>query len=301
MQLIKHTDYKELCDNEYVSSMDVIPDGNTIFVHLDHIYKFLKLANQTDRSFTVVSGSSDYGLQYQQQHPVWADMEKWLRYFVAIDKSLEYNPILMPSRCDTTKCRIDDSISVKMHSWTLSTFNEIPKSIKQWFVVNSNIQNSRIVNIPFGIPDWTYQLIKSGRQQKRHLNNDRKHKFTFACSINSCVRLELSKRVRASNDIYVPKETLSHEEYIETLFNSRYVICPEGNGLDSYRVLESIYCGAIPIVLNEQFTEAYDTRVVRLDNWYQLFNATQFKKVDLSVLDYSCTDLHYWVKRICGT
>lgn len=37
-------------------------------------------------------------------------------------------------------------------------------------------------------------------------------------------------------------------EYYTTLLNTKYVICPEGNGIDTHRVVEAWFCGCIPIV-----------------------------------------------------
>lgn len=38
--------------------------------------------------------------------------------------------------------------------------------------------------------------------------------------------------------------------YLKQLFAHRYVLCPPGNGEDTHRMWEALYCGAIPIVRN---------------------------------------------------
>ncbi len=39
-----------------------------------------------------------------------------------------------------------------------------------------------------------------------------------------------------------------HDEYFRTLSNSKFVLCPNGDFVWSYRFFESILCGAIPVV-----------------------------------------------------
>jgi hypothetical protein len=43
------------------------------------------------------------------------------------------------------------------------------------------------------------------------------------------------------------------ETYLEELANHRYVLCPEGNGLDCYRIWEAIYLGVTPILKDSTF------------------------------------------------
>ncbi|SOC78588.1 Exostosin family protein [Salinimicrobium sediminis] len=45
------------------------------------------------------------------------------------------------------------------------------------------------------------------------------------------------------------------EEYYRTLANSKFVLCPSGNSVWTYRFFEAILCGAIPVV--EETCEAY--------------------------------------------
>jgi len=45
-------------------------------------------------------------------------------------------------------------------------------------------------------------------------------------------------------------------EYYDILLNSKFVICPSGDFIWSYRFFETILCGAIPII--EEYCDAYD-------------------------------------------
>lgn len=47
-----------------------------------------------------------------------------------------------------------------------------------------------------------------------------------------------------------------HDDYFNQMSNAKFVLCPDGDFVWTYRFLEAILCGAIPIVENE--TEMYD-------------------------------------------
>ncbi len=48
------------------------------------------------------------------------------------------------------------------------------------------------------------------------------------------------------------------EEYYQTLSNSKFILCPDGDFVWTYRFFEAIFCGAIPVVENScQLYEGY--------------------------------------------
>ena len=56
--------------------------------------------------------------------------------------------------------------------------------------------------------------------------------------------------------MYVPP-TRTREDYLRDLSRSRYVLSPEGNGIDCHRTWEAILMGAIPIVQSHTLDELY--------------------------------------------
>jgi hypothetical protein len=56
----------------------------------------------------------------------------------------------------------------------------------------------------------------------------------------------------------VPNQVLDYSEYIETLSSYKFIISPEGNGIDCHRHYEALIAGAIPIVeSNDKIKEKY--------------------------------------------
>ena len=51
--------------------------------------------------------------------------------------------------------------------------------------------------------------------------------------------------------------SISRDQFYTNLSNSKFVICPRGNALDTFRLYDTIYAGAIPIVVKEDFHNSY--------------------------------------------
>ena len=55
-----------------------------------------------------------------------------------------------------------------------------------------------------------------------------------------------------------PDERLDRPAFIAALERSKFVLCPRGNGIDTFRFYDTIYAGAIPIVVREPFHDAFE-------------------------------------------
>lgn len=65
----------------------------------------------------------------------------------------------------------------------------------------------------------------------------------------------------------------SQKDYINSLAEHKYVICPEGNGVDTHRFWEALLMKAVPIVLNSPFIENIKTLGVPLiiiNSWSEI-------------------------------
>lgn len=64
---------------------------------------------------------------------------------------------------------------------------------------------------------------------------------------------------------FTDEETIQRQkQYYKTLKRSIYSICPQGEGIDTHRVYESIYLGVIPIVLSSPLDPMYSTMPVKI-------------------------------------
>jgi len=85
---------------------------------------------------------------------------------------------------------------------------------------------------------------------------------------NPILRKGLHDRFKKFPGSYIPDNFVSPIEYRNLVCNSRYVISPPGNGIDCHRTWESIYLGAIPVVLDEYWPfRKFNLPVLSAKDW----------------------------------
>ena len=57
------------------------------------------------------------------------------------------------------------------------------------------------------------------------------------------------------------KYSVLRDQFCTNLSNSKFVICPRGNALDTFRFYDTICAGAILIVAKEEFHDSYFSRM----------------------------------------
>lgn len=173
---------------------------------------------------------------------------------------------------------------------------KIPDSII--FSTNAAIWHPNIIPIPIGVLDFDEKLLK------RDTFGVEKSIVCYANFTDWCERSEIIKI--AKEEPYILWKRYdgedSHEKYRADLCNSNFVISPPGNGIDCYRTWESIYSGAIPIVIRNPMYEQWNSLpIIMLDSWKDLqIDIIQQKYDDLKARggNYDMADLDYWEQRI---
>lgn len=255
------------------SEGELPPDKSVVHVYMEQLFEFFKALEGSTNKYILITGSSDYGIIEQKRWPVWHDANVWMHGFVIVNENIGYNDIVIPARCDKTKCNIDDKYSIKMYSYTGATFDKIPDNIVLWFCVNNDLNDDRIEHIPFGLPEWTSQLIEKAREKVDSWpERDIDTYVNFQPNTTERARL-----LQECQNIIVDKDEkgflkeIPHADYVQRLLHSKAVLCPEGNGRDGFRIAESISLGAVPIIVTRQdanWIKPYielNARVVTLD------------------------------------
>ena len=109
------------------------------------------------------------------------------------------------------------------------------------------------------IQNWLTEQLKSKKQlnyNSKQLLSRIKNKFNRLFSKKT--------QVHKYNDLYISSSTNGRhfpekswdQEYYNFLLKSKFVLCPSGDYVWSYRFFESILCGAIPVI--EEFCSVYE-------------------------------------------
>jgi hypothetical protein len=291
--------YKTICDYVYhPDNQD--PQPGLVHVNFEEIPDFFKtIVNFPERNYVIVSSCSDFGLAIQAYNPVWADMSKWAR--VMSNPELGYKNTVIPPRCDVHRCNLQDKYSVRCYSYTAYTFNEIPNNIKHWFMTNARVpENDFITIIPFGVAANAQDDIMEVAEEK--------HKQEPKLYINwvnyTVERLEIREFYRlinsVSKNVTIIDEAKPYKDYLRDLASHACILSPEGNGVDCYRNLESIYMNSMPFVQLSETTHALSDLPIAIVKTMFGLRANESYDVSLKIREYTKLDksrLSYWKNR----
>jgi hypothetical protein len=293
--------YKGLCD--YVYKIGDDPKPGLVHCNMEELSAFFQAIEGNEHNYVVVSSCSDFGVGYLRQHPPWLDLRRWAN--MVIDDKAGLSGVRMDPRFNPQKFNPEDKYTAKCYSWTAFTFPAIPQNVKKWFMTNSMIspkQEPLIEVIPFGIAansaGLLFDIVKD-------LNSIPKDNKVYINWVNYTYdRFQIKQNYSDLNLPYVTivDEPKPYQDYLVDLASHRFVLSPEGNGVDCYRTLETIYMGSIPYLMPSPTSltliDGLDTVVcktllgvpydyfVQMAEWREQ-NPTQNQKAKLS----------YWQKR----
>lgn len=93
-----------------------------------------------------------------------------------------------------------------------------------------------------------------------------------------------------------------YPEYLRDLAESKFVLCPRGNGLDCHRAWESIYMGAIPIVKSSASDSLFEKLpVLIVQDWSEVTEELLSQKYDeiwSNSYSYDSLHLNFWLNKI---
>lgn len=172
------------------------------------------------------------------------------------------------------------------------------QNLIHWWAQNLNISesySSKLSFLPIGIansmwnhgkPDLYKKLFNSSGCNKSY-----DFYFSFAEGTNPGERGNCRRQV-AKHGLVFQSSNLSPAEYISRLPEYKMAICPVGNGLDTHRLWECLYCGVVPIVarnaLNENIAKYFP--IIILDTWASFNLETVFAKYNEIINKYSIGD-----------
>lgn len=146
---------------------------------------------------------------------------------------------------------------------------------------NPIINHEKIHFLPIGIanshwPHGNVDIIRkiltepysSGRIS--HTDDVNDIYFFFTINTNQAVRADCCNKLLGKGLRW--DRARDYEDYLRTLRDHKYAICPEGNGVDCHRLWECILLGVIPIIKNGAFSQILKEyyKIVILDDWLDL-------------------------------
>jgi len=197
-----------------------------------------------------------------------------------------------------------------------------PRNIKKWYAQNALSNNSILEPLPIGLENklpsvreghgigyFDRATLKESLLEKTNSNNKQPTKFVYAnfnTNTNPNYRNLIKEMCQNATFIDWEEPNLSLDSFFDKVLDYKMIVCPAGNGLDTHRLWEILYCNRIPItfkVANYKLYEVYNKLpVILLENQKDLMDQELLeqkylecinKKYDLSILN-----INYWISKI---
>jgi len=185
---------------------------------------------------------------------------------------------------------------------TKKLFNKKPNCVSEWYSINVHFKNKALIPIPLGLAPYrnTKSVILNDFSDLKY--NTFKDQLIYA---NFNINTNYFHRSRASN-FYIKhytKELINqknYSEYLKDLKKYKFALCPWGNGIDTHRFWEALYCGVIPITKKHYLYESFNGLPMVLVQSYKLLNKIQ-KNTDYESFDLIKLNMKYWIELIQRT
>lgn len=167
--------------------------------------------------------------------------------------------------------------------FTPEVFKSI-KAIRNVYAINTTFQHPNVTTIPIGFVDRQLPFIES------FVDKTLERDIEIYCNFTACTNAPKRNECLTAfqNDPRVVIETnLPVAEYYNRLCRSKFVLCPEGTGMDTHRVYEALLCGATPVVLRNSLCHLYQKLPVCIVNaWTDRFYLPEGSNFSINVRDY---------------
>ena len=195
------------------------------------------------------------------------------------------------------------------YDWGIDDTYNVSNNVIKWFAQNVNVINSKIESIPIGLENrWWFTEIQKKEKMLVKLNNLKT--IRNLVYVNHNIKTNFLERTKPYQLLQNKSfTTIKHglngqgfDEYLDDIYNHKFVICPEGNGIDTHRTWECLYLNTIPIEkrnINNQFYT--DLPICFVNNWEEItetFLENEYIRINKIKWNLEKLDIDYWKNKI---
>ena len=264
-QIKKADDYdKTACTVDWNELKDV----NVIYTHTMYVAKLLYIIKHFKQKFIIVSHNSDCRIEKRGVVTTKGDN---------LMKSVEPCPI--------------------------------PNNVIKWYSTNVNMVHPKLVPIPIGVENQRWQGNPTKKLQMiEKVNEPRDYKNLLY--INHSIGTNVKQR-KEPYELFEGKpwvtavrghNGVNFAGYIDDIYNHKFTICPEGNGIDTHRTWECLYVGSIPILKRHPNFRFYtDLPICFVDEWRGVtstFLINEYRRISNATWNLEKLNFSYWNNKI---
>ena len=206
--------------------------------------------------------------------------------------------------------KIDKHVILITHNGDTNINIRPPGNVIKWFTTNVNIVHPRIASIPIGLENNIWfpdvrkkeKIIARLKEPKRHYN---------LMYMNHSIATNPETR-QLLYDMFEDKPWATSEkgsnglgrfdQYLNNIDRHKFMISPEGNGMDTHRLWECLYMRTIPIEkrnINNQFYT--DLPICFVDEWEEItesFLNSEYDRIIRQEYSLEKITFKYWKYKI---
>jgi hypothetical protein len=281
-------DYVIMLNNDKPFTTAILKKDAIIYCkrdYIDHLFENLKFSN---RNYILITHASDYAVSQTEFNRKPKCIKKWFA-----ENTNYSHPDLIPIPIGLAPDQDIDStpLDVKWFLNNIEKFQSTPKNETTLYCNWTNNNNPKL---------RTNVLNKLAANNIKYIWDYP----SLSDETNAKVQT-LFKQMQGSKNpdiVQSLKEEISDLQYYYTYCNNmskyKFVIAPEGNGIDTHRVWEALYMNSIPIVLNSHaFNGMEQLPIIKVNDYsevtYDLLSQALYKEYN-----YDQLSMDYWTNKI---
>ena len=206
---------------------------------------------------------------------------------------------------------IDAVFVLITHNGDVNVNINVPDNVLIWWTQNVASEDPRMQSIPIGLENdrWFKEVKKKekmlAKMQEPHneLTGNLVY-MNFNVGTNTAKRLQPYRTFKDKSWVTVNMGCNGQrfDEYLDGIYNHKFVICPEGNGMDTHRTWECLYMGSIPIEKINTNNKFYaDLPICFVEDWEQVtenFLEKEYIRINNLIWNHSKLGFEYWKEKI---
>ena len=185
---------------------------------------------------------------------------------------------------------------------TKKVFVNKPESVKKWFAVNVAHEDASLIPLPLGLANnyspknirindlVGFQFEKVEKVNKLYVN--------LRKSTNYKERENVENIFKNKEWAVVKEPNLSIDEYISDLNKYKFIFCPWGNGFDTHRIWEALYCGSFPITKSHVGLSFDNLPIISFENFNNLSINELIAESTKKDYNFEALNIKYWSQLI---
>tara|TARA_Y100000996_G_C22551761_1_gene653954 strand:+ start:349 stop:1380 length:1032 start_codon:yes stop_codon:yes gene_type:complete len=209
------------------------------------------------------------------------------------------------------KCKFENIKLISNQSDRLinnKIYKKKPSCISEWYGVNIEASKKDLIPIPLGLSNpfskknLTHKDFDINNTNFNSDERENKVYLNFRESTNYQERRKIYKQFENKEWAFISEPNLNNSDYKKDLSSYRYVLCPWGNGVDTHRVFESLYSGAVPILkIHKTYSNLEDLPILFVKSYNEINEKllqSYSKKLQKDLTNKEKLNIDWWINTI---